>query len=140
MYLQLSKVPTLTVMGLSEAQKRAFAIADNKITENAGWNREILATEFGDLIEQLQPIGLDLTITGFSTGEIDQIFHDLGPSKADPEDVVSRVKESAVACRGEVSQLRRHRILCGDAGQRPISTGSWTAKPQAWSSRIRRST
>jgi DNA modification methylase len=113
--LKIALVPTLTVLGLSEAQKRAFMIADNKITENAGWNHEILAAEFGDLIELLQPIGLDLTVTGFSTGEIDQIFQDQGPSKPDPGDAVPPVGRNVVTLRGELWRLKAHSVLCGDA-------------------------
>jgi DNA modification methylase len=114
-FLGLKLVPTVTVTGLSEAQKRAFAIADNKLTENAGWDRAILAEEFGALIEELDPIGLDLTITGFSTGEIDQILNDQGPAKPDPDDAVPPVGPTAIARPGELWQLERHRILCGDA-------------------------
>ena len=113
--LGLELVPTITVTGLSEAQKRAFAIADNKIAENAGWDRAILGEEFGDLIGLLEPIGLDLTITGFSTGEIDQILHDQGPVIADPDDALPPLRLPAITRPGELWQLGRHRILCGDA-------------------------
>lgn len=113
--LKLNSVPTLTATGLSDAQKRAFTIADNKITENAGWDREILAAEFEALFELLPPIGLDLTITGFSTGEIDQILADQGPSKADPGDVVPALEDDVVTIYGDLWQLGPHRILCGDA-------------------------
>ena len=117
--LGLELVPTVTVAGLSEAQKRAFAIADNKITENAGWDRAILGEEFGDLIELLEPIGLDLTITGFSTGEIDQILYDQDPAKADPDDALPPLRLPAVTRPGELWRLGRHRILCGDARSEP---------------------
>jgi DNA modification methylase len=113
--LGLKQVPTVMVTGLSEAQKRAFAIADNKLTENAGWDRTILGEEFGELIELLEPIGLDLTITGFNTGEIDQILNDQGSPKADPDDALPPGGPTAITRPGELWQLGPHRILCGDA-------------------------
>lgn len=108
-------VPTLMVTGLSEAQKRAFIIADNKLTENAGWNREVLHSEFEALLELLPPLGLDLTITGFSLGEIDEIQSDQGPSTQDPEDCVPIITGPVVTRRGDVWILGQHRIGCGDA-------------------------
>jgi DNA modification methylase len=114
-FLQLNSIPTLLVTGLSEAQIRAFMIADNKITENAGWDRQALAAEFGALFELLPPIGLDLTITGFSTGEIDQILVDHEPSKVDPDDVVPPIEDVHVSQSGDHWQLGPHHILCGDA-------------------------
>lgn len=113
--LGLNSVPTLTVSGLTDAQKRAFVIADNKITENAGWDREILAAEFNALFELLPPIGLDLTITGFSTGEIDQVLDDLGTPNPEPGDVVPTPQDEIVTVAGDLWQLGPHRILCGDA-------------------------
>jgi DNA modification methylase len=117
--LKLPAVPTITATGLSEAKKRLFMIADNKVPENAGWNREVLATEFGELSELLKPIDLDLTITGFSPAEIDGIFADLGPSKPDPGDEVPVVETLAVARQGELWSLGPHRIVCGDARSVP---------------------
>ncbi len=61
--LDMSLVPTFKVTGLNEAQKRAFVLADNKIAENAGWDREILALELGELAELLPPLNWDLTLT-----------------------------------------------------------------------------
>ena len=111
-------VPTLTVSGLSEAQKRAFAIADNKLAENAGWDRGLLHTEFEALLELLPPVGLDLTITGFSLGEIDQLQADPGSSSAEPEDNVPGMEAPAVTRPGDVWELGRHRVACGDARSR----------------------
>jgi ParB-like chromosome segregation protein Spo0J len=71
-----TKVPVLRIEHLSEAQKRAYVIADNKLAEKAGWDPEILAIELGELAVLLPEIDLDITITGFDIGEIDQIFAD----------------------------------------------------------------
>ena len=85
-HLDMDLVPTLRVTGLSEAQKRAFALADNKISENAGWNREILVWELGELANLLEPLNWDLTLTGFEAAEIDLLFADLGAATPDPVD------------------------------------------------------
>ena len=61
---------------MSEAQKRAYVIADNRLAETAGWDRQILAAELGVLSELLIEIDLDVTITGFEAGEVDAILAD----------------------------------------------------------------
>ena len=68
--LDLKQVPAIKVRGLSEAKRRALALADNKIGENAGWDRERLAIELPALAEILVVEGLDVSITGFSPVEI----------------------------------------------------------------------
>src|SRR5215207_11403040 len=69
--LGLEMVPTIKAVGLTDTQKRLFAIADNKLAENAGWDRELLASEFAELAALLEKEGLDLTLTGFDPAEID---------------------------------------------------------------------
>src|SRR5260370_42607817 len=86
--LKLATVPTVTVSGLSEERKRAFMIADNRSAQDAGWNYEILAREFDELADLLQPIELDLTITGFEPAEIDFVLADRGDSNSDPGDAL----------------------------------------------------
>ena len=112
--LGIALVPTIKVAGLTEAQKRAFALADNKIAENAGWDREILVQELGDLAKLFEPLNLDLTLTGFEPAEIDALFEDLktGP---DPIDVVPTLEEPTVTRTGDLWCLGPHRLLCGDA-------------------------
>ena len=78
----IAEVPTITLSGLSETQKRALRIADNKIALNAGWDLEILQQELGELASI--DVDIDPTLTGFSTGEIDVIL----ASAADPDDEV----------------------------------------------------
>ena len=72
--------------GLSEAQKRALLIADNKIAENAGWDFERLAIELPELAELLIAESLDISITGFEPAEIDQLVSDFEDDTADPAD------------------------------------------------------
>jgi DNA modification methylase len=113
--LGLPGVPTITVTGLSEAQKRAFALADNKIAENAGWDREILLQELGELGPLLEPLNLDLTLTGFEPAEIDTLHADLHGDRPDPADSVPTVEEEIVTQTGDLWCLGHHRLLCGDA-------------------------
>jgi ParB-like chromosome segregation protein Spo0J len=75
-----SEVPTIILSGLSETQKRALRLADNKIALNAGWDLEILQQELGELASL--DVDIDATLTGFSTGEIDVILS----SADDPDD------------------------------------------------------
>jgi DNA modification methylase len=111
-------VPTITVTGLSEAQKRAFALADNKIAENAGWDREILLKELGELGPLLEPLNLDLTLTGFEPAEIDALYADLHSDRPDPADTVPTIEENVVTRTGDLWCLGPHMLLCGDARSR----------------------
>jgi DNA modification methylase len=103
------------VSGLSEAQKRAFMIADNRLAQDAGWNYEILGSEFEELSDLLQPIELDLSVTGFDPAEIDIILNDHSAAKPDPGDTVPEIQKNQVTRPGDLWRLRDHRILCGDA-------------------------
>src|SRR6266704_5057881 len=84
--LGLAKVPVIVVAGLSPAKRRALAIADNKIAENAGWDRERLAIEIPELTGLLSAEGLDISILGFEPVEIDQLQTDFEEESADPQD------------------------------------------------------
>src|SRR3974390_378225 len=115
--LGLKEVPVSRAEGLSEAKRRALAIADNKIGENAGWSREILATELPELADILVLEGLDASITGFAPVEIDQIVTDFEDDSSDPADSVDPEWANAppLSVRGDLWQLGPHRLLCGDA-------------------------
>jgi len=112
--LHLAKVPTIRLRGLTESQKRALALADNKLAENAGWNPEILTQELRFLSEI--EVDFDLEITGFSTAEIDLFIGDTA-AKDDAADRVLAVPldEPSFIQHGDFWQLGRHRLLCGDA-------------------------
>lgn len=114
--LGLDKVPVIAVSGLSPAKQRALALADNKIAENAGWDREILAVELPELNELLVADGLDVSITGFAAAEIDQIILDF-ETDTDGADAVDDTlhDQPPVTQPGQLWQLGAHRILCGDA-------------------------
>jgi len=111
------KVPAIEVQGLSEAKRRALALADNKIAENAGWDRELLAAELPELAELLVVENLDIAITGFAPVEIDQLTADFEDDPSDPADIVDPRWATAVPASkpGDLWQLGHHRILCGDA-------------------------
>jgi DNA modification methylase len=115
--LGLEQVPVIEVKGLSEAKRRALALADNKIAENAGWDRELLAAELPELAEILVVDGLDISITGFAPVEIDQLATDFEDDASDPADAVNPAwaTSAPVSQPGDLWELGNHRILCGDA-------------------------
>jgi DNA modification methylase len=113
--LGLTRVPVMTVADLSEAEKRALALADNKVALNAGWDRELLARELGELADLLPECTLDLEITGFEAAEIDSLLGDFLDPEHDPADEVSPPQKAAVTRPGDLWKLGPHRLLCGDA-------------------------
>jgi DNA modification methylase len=106
-------IPTICINHLSEAQIRAYVIADNKLALKAGWDVEILAAEFQELSALDLPF--DLEITGFETAEIDLLID--GPTKTqdDPLDHLPAVETPAVTRFGDLWQLGEHKLLCADA-------------------------
>src|SRR5258708_1099627 len=105
----LTELPVITLPGLSETQKRALRIADNKIALNAGWDLEILHLELGELGSI--DVDIDLALTGFSTGEIDVIL----TSAVDPDDeVIPPVPATPRTKPGDIWILGEHRVGCGD--------------------------
>ncbi|MGY3508888.1 site-specific DNA-methyltransferase [Bradyrhizobium lupini] len=111
--LGLKEVPVLVMGGLSDAEKRALAIADNKIPSNAGWDRKLLAAELGDLASLLPECNLSLDITGFEPAEIDGLMTDFGD--LDSADTPCVIAKQPLSRRGDLWQLGKHRVLCGDA-------------------------
>jgi len=102
----LSEVPTIALAGLSEAQRRALRIADNKIALGAGWDLDLLKVELSEL-----DLDFDLSLTGFSAGEIDVILK----GEADPDDeVVPAVPVKPRTRAGDIWIAGEHRIGCGD--------------------------
>ncbi len=115
--LGMTEVPAVMVEGLSAAKKRAFMLADNKLVENAGWSREVLAAELPALAELLVEDSLEIAITGFEPVEIDQLMTDFEPDATDPADDVdpSWETEAPLTKAGDLWLLGKHRLLCGDA-------------------------
>ena len=108
-------VPTLALSHLSETERRAYVLADNKLALNAGWDKEILAIE----LQALSDLNFDTELTGFSLAEIDLVLDEA--SEADPdggdaaEDDVKFATGLPVSRQGDLWFLGRHRLLCGDA-------------------------
>jgi DNA modification methylase len=116
--LSLSTVPALRYSHLSEAEKNAYVIADNRLGELAGWDRDLLRLELGELI--IHAPDLDLTLTGFEIGEIDRIVFDDAESPTDDtqaENVPEIADGPPVTRPGDLWLIGEHRIFCGDARQ-----------------------
>lgn len=110
MKLRMKEVPIIELTGLSEAQKRAYILADNKLALNAGWDPDLLALELADL----QGLGFDLSLTGFDTEEVGALLSRGNAGLTDPDDVPD-VPEAAVSRPGDLWLLGRHLLLCGDS-------------------------
>ena len=107
--LNLNEVPVIELAGLTEPQKRALRLADNKIALNAGWDVEVLKLELADL--SLPGMDIDRSLTGFSPGEIDVVLED----SEDPDDeLIPAVPENSRVEVGDIWQLGEHRVGCGD--------------------------
>lgn len=114
--LGLSVVPVIVMGGLSEPEKRALALADNKIPANAGWDPKILAAELGELAVLLPEYGLNLEITGFEPAEIDLLLGDLVDTERDPiDDLPPQVDGKPISQNGDCWLAGPHRLFCGDA-------------------------
>ena len=110
------RVPTVAIVGLSESEKRAVVIADNRLPEQAVWDFDILKEHFKELIE----LDFEVELTGFSTGEIELVMDRKPPAKStDPADhsTATRFETEgpAISQLGDIWQLGRHRLICGDA-------------------------
>jgi hypothetical protein len=113
--LGLEVVPIAVVRGLSELQKRAYLLADNKLVENAGWDLDLLSIELKALIPDLTNAGLDIELTGFKPFEIRSLTTELSDSEADSDDEPPLFRGEQVTRRGDLWSLGRHRLLCGNA-------------------------
>ena len=113
-FIGMNDVPTVRVDHLTPAQVRAYVIADNKLAENAGWDRALLALELEELSVELN---FDITITGFDTAESDLLIQELHEGAPDEADEVPEVDRSmpAVSRRGDLWRIGDHALLCGDA-------------------------
>jgi DNA modification methylase len=109
------KVPTIMLDGLSAARKRAYALADNRLAENAGWDLQILGEELKFLSEI--EVDFDIAITGFDTVEIDRLVSGLEGATDPKADEIppARPEEPAISRLGDLWLMGRHRLLCADA-------------------------
>ena len=107
--LGLDDVPVIELSHLTETQRRAYVIADNKLALNAGWDLDLLKVELGGL----QTDGFDLGLVGFSGDELAGLLADLTDGLTDPDEV-PEVPVNPVSVLGDVWLLGKHRIVCGD--------------------------
>ncbi len=112
-------VPTVCLSHLTAAQRKAYVIADNKLAQNAGWDRDVLAIELQGLID----LDFDVEVTGFSLAEVDLLLDEAKESSPEassgPEDEVPALAHSGstVTRPGDLWLLDRHRLICGDSRQ-----------------------
>jgi DNA modification methylase len=107
--LALTEVPVMVARGWSEAKRRAYVLADNKLTLNGGWDEALLRAELADLAG----MGADLSLTGFSDEEVQALTVDASTGLTDP-DAVPEPLAVPVSRLGDVWLLGRHRLVCGD--------------------------
>jgi DNA modification methylase len=108
--LGITEIPVMVARGWSEAQKRAYILADNKLTLNAGWDEELLRVELSDL----RGMGANLALIGFSDDELASLLVDATEGLTDP-DAIPEVPAVPVTALGDVWVLGRHRLVCGDS-------------------------
>ena len=113
--LGIAEVPTVRLSHLTQDERRAYVLADNKLALNAGWDTEILAIELQALVD----IDFDVTLTGVSLAEIDLTLdsaRDAAVTSGDTAaDAIPNVPETPMSQAGDLWHLGRHKLLCGDA-------------------------
>ncbi|MCD8367800.1 MAG: site-specific DNA-methyltransferase [Clostridiales bacterium] len=107
----INEVPCVFADHLTEAQKKAYIIADNRMAMDAGWDEELLRVE----IEALQGEDFDVSLTGFDDKEIAALFDDGSEVKEDDFDVDAELEKPAFSKPGDIWTLGRHRLVCGDS-------------------------
>ena len=109
----IEEVPCVFVDYLTEAQKKAYIIADNRFAQDAGWAEELVRIE----IEALQGMDFDVGLTGFNDDEIADLFDANGKSEAEEDDfdLSAALEKASFVQRGDIWTVGRHRLMCGDA-------------------------
>lgn len=108
--LGLKDVPVMVASGWSEAQKRAYVLADNKLALNAGWDNDLLKVE----LEELKDLDFNLDLTGFGSDELATLLADKTAGLTDPDET-PEPPVNPVSAMGDVWIMGKHRIVCGDA-------------------------
>lgn len=109
----IKEVPCVLVEHLTEAQKKAYIIADNKLALDAGWDNELLAVE----LENLKDLDFDVELTGFGAAEIEDLFSNIHDKEVsdDDFDVDAALEEESISKQGDIWLLGKHRLICGDS-------------------------
>ena len=108
--LGIKEAPCIVLENLTDAKRRAYVIADNKLALNAGWDVELLKIELGDL----KALDFDLSLTGFDPGELGNLLAEKTEGLTDP-DAVPEIPVNPVTVLGDVWVLGKHRVMCGDS-------------------------
>ena len=106
-----SEVPVIELKGMTEAQKRAYVIADNQLAMNAGWDTSLLSLELTDL----QDVGFDLDLLGFDPKELAKLLEPEEVEGLTDEDAVPPLPPEPKSRLGDIYQLGKHRLMCGDS-------------------------
>lgn len=109
----MASVPVVRVEGMTEADRKAYVIADNRLAEMAEWDEELLRLELGAILEL--DAGFDLELTGFAAGELEGLLEAIDKENSEEEVPEVRANSRAVSEPGQLWQLGRHRLICGDS-------------------------
>jgi DNA modification methylase len=109
--LKLEHVPVIELAHMSDAQRRSYVLADNKLALNAGWDEALLRLELADLSE----LGFDLGLIGFGEGELERLLAGDSRTGLTEDDDAPELPGHAITRRGDLWVLGEHRLLCGDA-------------------------
>ena len=119
--LGMDKVPVVILDHLTESQRKAYILADNRIALNASWDSKMLSSE----LEELEELGIDLSLLGFDDKEISKL---LAPETSDglvDEDEVPEIQEESKTKLGDIYILGEHRLMCGDSTSIDDVKGCW---------------
>ena len=110
--LGLTEVPVVRLSHLSDTQRKAYILADNRLALNAGWDNDLLKLE----LQELEIDGVDLEMLGFSKEELDGLLNSLEPTEGlTDEDAVPETPEEPITKPGDIWILGKHRLMCGDS-------------------------
>ena len=134
--LKLETVPVHVATGLTEAQIKAYRIADNQTASLAEWDAELLNLELVDL----EALDFDMDLLGFDDKELARLLSaDLTDGETDPDDI-PEPPDAAITQPGDLWLLGDHRLLCGDSSSVEDAPACWMARRSNWSTRTRRTT
>jgi hypothetical protein len=121
----MTEIPCVFAEHLTDAQKRAYILADNRLALNAGWDEEMLSVELSDL----QGNAFDLSLLGFSDAEMNKLMGGMENAKDDDFDVDAELQKPTVSKLGDLWLLGNHRLVCGDSTQPETYTLLMNGKP-----------
>ena len=143
--IELEQIPIVRLVHLKEAEKRAYRIADNKLTENGLWNEDLLKLEFCEIEKLSLNLGLELSldVTGFSLPEVDVLLDGSKKEHKSSETLNAEpyVPENEIISKsGDIWHLDQHRIICGNSLKNETLASLMSGKKQIWCCKIRRLT